>query len=116
MRPNPTAALIAAAVVALGVIGAVVGLDVSGHQGDVPTVLGLGGPLVAGLLAVARVDLHTAGQNATLDQHTEQLATITAQTNGVLDKRIRDGVREVLDAAGLLPQDDAGTPPADLGQ
>jgi hypothetical protein len=103
VRPNPTAALLAACAVAVAVIGAVVGLDVSGQQGDVATVLGIGGPLIAGLLAIARVDSVTAGQNSTLEQHGQQLATITAQTNGVLDKRIRDGVTIALHAAGLVP-------------
>lgn len=103
MRPNPTAALIAAVALAVAMIAAVVGLDVSGNSSSSGTVLGFGSPLVVALLAVARVDLVTAGQNQQLEQHGEQLAQITRQTNGVLDQRIRDGVRDVLADAGLIP-------------
>lgn len=108
MRPNPTAALLAACVLAVALIGAVVGLDATHNPNDVATVLGIGGPLIAGLLAIARVDHVTAVQNDTLAQHGQQLATITAQTNGVLDQRIRDGVTAALHATGLVPNRRAG--------
>ena len=110
MRPNPTAVLVSAVVLALGVLAAVVGLEATEHSSA--TVLSIGGPLVTALFVAARVDLVTAGQNSTLEQHGQQLAQITAQTNGVLDQRIRDGVTAALAAAGVIPDQ----PPADLGQ
>lgn len=48
------------------------------------------GPLAAGLLVVQRVEKRS-------DHQDEQLAQIHHQTNGVLDKRIKDGVRAALD-------------------
>lgn len=106
MRPNPLAVLAAAVTAFLGVLGVVLTLDMTGHVGEVPTVLGLALPVVTGLFVAAKVDSVTAGQNTRLDEHSKALATITHQTNGVLDGRIRDGVLEalaVLHAAETVP-------------
>lgn len=111
MRPNPTAVLVAAVVAFLGLLGVVLALDLAGHPDDVPGILALGGPIVAALFVAAKVDAVTLGQNARLDQHSQQLATITKQTNGVLDQRIRDGVTAVLAATGVIPPQQP-TPPA----
>lgn len=54
--------------------------------------------------------------NATQETHTEQLAQITHQTNGVLSKRISDVVEAALDARGLtvtpVPQQRTAKPRA----
>ena len=106
MRPNPTAVLVAAVASFLGVLGVMLTLILTGHHDDVTTVAGLASPLVAGLFVAAKVDSVTVGQNTRLDEHSKALATITHQTNGVLDGRIRDGVLEaltVLHAAETVP-------------
>lgn len=54
-------------------------------------------PIVTGCFAAAKLEQNQAETKATLSDQTQQLTTITKQTNGVLDGKIKDGVRQVLD-------------------
>lgn len=69
---------------------------------DTGAFLSLVGPIVSGLFVVGQV-------NARSDAQDQALTTITRQTNGVLDARIREGVAAVL-AAQDTPPGVAGTP------
>lgn len=59
------------------------------HHGDTSSYLGAVLPVLGGLGIVARLEARSDKQDSALTQ-------ITNQTNGVLDGRIRNGVRDVL--------------------
>ncbi len=71
----------------LATLVAIVWQEMHGHTPD--TIMLLAGPVVAALLVNGRTSRVAADQGA-------QLAKIEAQTNGILDQRIRDGVRDVI--------------------
>lgn len=71
---------------------------------DVWNLLAVSGPSL--ILAVPVLFAYIGLKRSNTVQ-TEHLATIKEQTNGVLDKRIRDGVKAVLDAAGVTDHPDA---------
>lgn len=102
--PKGTPQLIAGVVVFLATLAAFVYLTAMGK--DTTTLVTLCGPTVAGLLVIGHQARTTAAQNAHLEQQTEQLQTITRQTNGVLDGRIKSGakaaVTEALQEAGII--------------
>lgn len=92
-------------VAALAVI--VAGFVVLALKGlDTGAFLGLVGPVVSGLFVVGQV-------NARSDAQDQALTTITRQTNGVLDQRIRDGVTAALAAQAAQDQDPAAAPAGD---
>jgi hypothetical protein len=65
------------------------------HHGDTNSYLGAVLPVIGGLGIVARLEARSDKQDAALNR-------ITAQTNGVLDGRIRQGVRDVLHDLNLV--------------
>lgn len=83
--------IITAGVILLAVLAASVGLSLAGRTtADIATLLGTVATTVGVLLPqLSRVRRET-------EQQTEMLQEIHANTNGVLDKRIEDGVRRAL--------------------
>lgn len=81
-------------ILAVAAMAAYVGLRLAGQDGAGVTIFAT--PFIAALLIGSKVEAVTAEQNGTLD-------TIRRQTNGVMDGRIRDGVRGVLAEAGIHP-------------
>lgn len=96
-----TTTLTAGVIVFVVTATAFVVLQVTEHPTD--KLLTLAGPVVAALLITGRVDRHAADQERTLGK-------IEAQTNGVLDQRIREGARAALDDAGLTGDDEDISP------
>ncbi len=87
MKP---ATAVVTALVTLGSIAALVVLLVKGV--DTSPLLLLVTPILGTLFVAGKMD----GQASTLADQNSALARITAQTNGVLDDRIKNGVRAVL--------------------
>jgi hypothetical protein len=71
---------------------------------DTGAFLGLVGPIISGLYVAGKVDARS-------DVQDQALTTITRQTNGVLDARIREGVAAAL-AARDAPAAGAADSPA----
>lgn len=100
--------LVVALLAFLGLLAAYVGLVLAGKdpEGVVRLCVTLAG--IFGLGAVQRV--HANQQNAVLESARQDLGTIKQQTNGGLDKRIREGsaesMREILGEYGLSPKQD----------
>ena len=86
--PNPNVKLVAGVALAVAAVGAYVYLK--SHTLDVQELFIFLGPLVTYLLIGSKVEAETNKQNTKLDK-------IDAQTNGILDKRIKDAVHAVLD-------------------
>ncbi len=87
-----TPTLLAGVVVFITTAAAFVVLQVTGHPTD--KLLTLAGPVVAALLITGRVDKHA-------DDQEHVLTKIQQQTNGVLDKRIKNGAKAALREAGI---------------
>jgi hypothetical protein len=104
---KPLYALVCAVgLVVLAGLGAVVLID-AGHADDAQRLLSWATPIIAALFLAARINVAFGEQSQRLDSHDEKLTKITEQTNGVLDKRIADGVThgvtKVLVSHGLIP-------------
>lgn len=93
-----TVAAVVALVVASPALQAQLTSQLSSHAGAIGAALVAGLPALAAWLTGRKV-------RATQADHAVQLATISTQTNGVLDQRIRDGVRAELENAGLTVPD-----------
>lgn len=91
-----TATLVVGTIVFVVTVAAVVVLQVTAHPTD--QLLTLAGPVVAALLITGRIDHHADTEQTKLDR-------ITAQTNGVLDQRIKSGTTAALKDAGLVDGD-----------
>jgi len=104
----------------------------SGNADDFAPVLAIAGPVVTYLILGSKVDANAhagvveraelastqATQGATLAAQNVQLGVITAQTNGILDGRIRAAAGEAVlahitaaGAAALEPSTSGGTKP-----
>ena len=92
-HPTPDGRLhiISAALIFLASLSAIVTLVVTGHPEGVEDVMILAGPVVGALFVTGRMDSRLVAQN-------DMLTKISAQTNGVLDTRIAEGVRASLEA------------------
>ena len=89
--PNPhrySIMTIAGVIIYTATLAALVVLTLR-HE-DTEAVMVLAGPVVAALLVSGQIGVRA-------DRHDDALDRISRQTNGVLDQRIRDGVRAVLD-------------------
>lgn len=96
--------VIATAVVLVALFAAATALAMSGWKtpeivGLLTAVVGIAAPVVVLLDRVVSVERDNKEQLETLATHGEQLTTITAQTNGVLTKRIQDAVSSALAAS-----------------
>lgn len=87
---NQTAAGV---VIFVATLGALVTLELTGNKTE--TVMLLAGPVVAALLVNGHLSTKTDEQNVKLDK-------ITAQTNGVLDGRIKTQTLAALAEAGVV--------------
>ena len=99
---SPSQAHWLAALVFVVSVAAFVALEVTGNDTD--GLLVLVGPVVAALLVTGQVRSETAKQNMTLD-------AIREQTNGVLNRRMREAVETVLKETGLVTTEATVTPP-----
>lgn len=82
---------------------------------DVWALLAQLGPSLVVILPAALSYIGIRKVRAVNAQQSAQLATIHRNTNGVLDGRIRNGVRDVLSEAGIIPvtvTEQAATVPA----
>lgn len=101
MKQNQVAQLVVGCIIALAAISAITALEMTNHEYGM--VITIAGPVLAALLINTHVSSLTEQQN-------EKIGKIEAQTNGVLDKRIEDGVvRGLVKAGALTPE---GSPPA----
>lgn len=85
---SPNVVVVAVVVLVLAVIAAIVGASFSGNGSSTPvltTLLGFVGPIVVGLVTLLKVD--KAGQQT------------SALTNGLLDTKVQNAVRAVLNEA-----------------
>lgn len=105
MSVKPSAAVIVAGVIAfVAILAAYVVLSMTGHASDAAGIVGI----VATLLGLLGLGAHTTNrltkQDEQLGRQSEQLSTISHQTNGVLTERIERGadtaLRRVLREAG----------------
>lgn len=101
-----------AGVVFTSSLAALVALHLTNHADGVGDLIALAGPVVAAIFVVNTL----AGRvDETRDQvraHTQTLDTIERQTNGVLDERIRTGVKAAMAEVAAAPNNAAHTPPA----
>jgi len=90
----------------LGIAGLVVaGFVVLTLKGsDTSGFVALVAPILGAVFVINHLDLRSDKQDEKLAQQDEALAKITHQTNGVLDQRIKDGVK-----AALSEREDTGT-------
>ena len=93
-----------AALVFLVTIAAYVVLEVKGR--NTAGLIALVTPVLASIYVVARVERRTDAQDITL-------AKIAEQTNGVLDKRIRESVSDALAIAQVTPAQKPAPPPTE---
>lgn len=105
----PLRALVAALVAFVVVVAAglvLFALTPPAQRPDVWKLLPSIGP--AAVVAVPALAAWLTGRtvHATVETHTEQLATISDNTNGKLDARIEAGVAKALAAAGLTTPDE----------
>jgi len=86
---SPNVLVIAVVVLVVAIVGAAVGLNLKGGLADttplLTTLLGFVGPVVVGLVTMLKVD--KAGQQT------------SALTNGLLDTKVQNAVRSVLNEA-----------------
>lgn len=92
-----TVKLLSGVVLLLATMGAYLYMK-SQHMEDTG-LLALVSPVITYLVIGGKVDAAADGQNATLAQHSETLAKISKNTNGELDRRIREGSREAITEA-----------------
>lgn len=89
----------AVALLALVIIG---GLSYTGRESD--DVLKIAMPIISAVLVVGYVGQRTGQQDEQVSQIASRVEVVQRQTNGVMDAKIRDGVRAVLIEAGLVQQ------------
>lgn len=92
--------LIAGVVVFALTIGALVTLTLAGH--DTTPLLTLAGPVVAALLVTGHLNRVTGQQNRQLQRTAAGVEEVRKQTNGVLDRRIREQTTAALQDVGLI--------------
>lgn len=93
MQKQLSTQTVAGVVIFLATLTALVVLEVTGNKTD--NVMLLAGPVVAALLVNGHLNNKTDEQNVKLDK-------ITAQTNGVLDGRIKTQTLAALAEAGVV--------------
>lgn len=94
--------LLLAGVVVFGLsLAALVVLSLNNR--DTSELMALVGPVVAALLVTGHVNRVTGQQNQQLQRTSENVQKVREQTNGVLDRRIRQQTTQALADAGLIP-------------
>jgi|GEM_PF-3973130 len=86
---NDTALLAAGTIIVLATLGTYLALTLTGYGDDTTELLAFITPVAAALLVIRKVDTGTAKQD-------QVLAQIERQTNGELDRRIREGTKASL--------------------
>jgi len=92
---KPWTLLAGMVILALGV-GAYLALVLTDHAEETDKLLTFLGPSVAALIVVGHQQRQQAETTGKLEETSQALATITRQTNGVLDQRIKDRTTEAL--------------------
>lgn len=94
--PNriPTSMVVLSGVLFVTTITALVALTIAGKE--TAAVESLAGPLLTGVILTGVVGAVSKTQVDRLDQQDKALDQITQQTNGVLDKRIREQTKNAL--------------------
>lgn len=94
--PNriPTSMVVLSGVLFVTTITALVALAIAGKE--TAAVESLAGPLLTGVILTGVVGAVSKTQVDRLDQQDKALDQITQQTNGVLDKRIREQTKNAL--------------------
>lgn len=88
----------------LSTLLALVVLHLTEHSAGTTDVITLAGPVVAALFLASRLDARHEETKQHLTRQEETLNKVNEQTNGILDQRIRDGVRDGLKAyASTVP-------------
>lgn len=90
----PTALVVLSGVFFVTTVAAIVALTITGHE--TTAVESLAKPLLTGLVLTGVVGVMNKSQADRMDEQDTKLDTITHQTNGVLDKRIRNGTKAAL--------------------
>lgn len=97
-RPDDTGLMVAGVIIVLATLGAYITLTLTGYGADTTELLAFITPVVAALLIIRKVD---SGQG----RQEQVLQTIQRQTNGELDRRVREGTLASLKAVGLIEPD-----------
>lgn len=93
-RNVPTALIWLSGIMFITTVAALTALTIVGAETE--AIESIAKPLLAGLILSGIVGVGQASQSRRLDHQDEKLATIAHQTNGVLDKRIKDGAKAAL--------------------
>ena len=94
------AILALAAIMFVATLAALVALAISGQ--DTASIERIAGPLLSSVVVTGVIGAVAAGQRETAKSHEAKLDRIEAQTNGVLDERIREGAKAaILETQGL---------------
>ncbi len=95
MTPRiPTALVVLSGVLFVTTITALVALAIAGKE--TAAVEGVAGPILTGVILTGVVGAVSKTQVDRLDQQDKALDQITHQTNGLLDKRIREQTKSAL--------------------